>query len=181
MVKNVQIGIKHIDTGTEIDTYVICLKEIAGKREFEVVIGIFEAHAIAIVIENHITPRPLTHELVSNILALCDIKLKHIVIDKLEDNVFLSKALFTNNGKEFEIDIRTSDALALATRMGCDMFASQDVMDAVGYLSENNECPYSGHSLEELNAILLSLLEKEDYIKAITVRDAITNFNKLKE
>ena len=180
MVKNIQIGIKHIDNGTELDTYIICLKESLGKREFEVVVGIFEAHAIAIVLENHITPKPLTHELVSIVLHTCDVKLKHIIIERLEDNVFLSKATFVANGNEFDVDIRTSDALALATRMGCDMFVSEEVMEAVGYIAEDSDSPYSGHSLGELNAILQSLLEKEDYIKAIKVRDAISNFNKLK-
>lgn len=113
----------------------VVLKEKKGKRTLPIIIGIPEASAIKLKISGIQPPRPMTHDLLKSIIEQLGASLKRIVIDKLQNNTFYAKlALNDGMGKEIVIDARPSDSIALALRMNCPIFASEDLLNQVGTL-----------------------------------------------
>ncbi|HRN78697.1 MAG TPA: DUF151 domain-containing protein [Ferruginibacter sp.] len=183
------IAISHSITQTQ--SYAVVLGEINGLRRLPIVIGSFEAQAIAIAIERMNPARPLTHDLMKNFMNAFNIDLVEIVINDLQEGIFFSKLVCTSQNDTIEIDSRTSDALALAVRMGCPIYTYETIIDKAnrntGELpdyrepeKESSSTPESSeHSdlktmtLEELQALLDEVLEHEDYRKAIAIRDEI--------
>ena len=184
---------------TQTHSYAVVLGELNGLRRLPIVIGGFEAQAIAVALEKMQPSRPLTHDLFANFLSNFDIELTEVVIYKLEEDIFFAKLLCNHNGDIVEIDSRTSDALALAVRTGCRIFTYENILDAAGLfldpteaanesknmpesLSANEPKPENTEltklSLDELNALLHQVLEQEDYVKAISIRDEINKRTK---
>jgi bifunctional DNase/RNase len=184
-------------------SYAVVLGELRGLRRLPIVIGGPEAQAIAVALEKMNPSRPLTHDLIRNLFGSFDIDLKEIVISNLKDGIFYAQLVCQKGNDIYEIDSRTSDALALAVRFGCPVYTYEFILDQAGIVmedegntSEEEEDDESSTSkteavksspvassregsdlgklsLEELNEMLSSLLEKEDYEKAIKVRDEI--------
>jgi hypothetical protein len=164
--------------------------EVEGNRRLPIVIGGFEAQAIAVAME-HMTPsRPLTHDLLKNVLDTFDIEVTEIVISDLIEGVFHAKIVCNQHGREFEIDSRTSDALALAVRFSCPIYTFESILEAAGVRidepepgeaepSKDTERPrrrrrgYAEYSLDDLNAMLEKVIGEEDYEKAAKIRDEI--------
>ncbi|HCF62802.1 MAG TPA: DUF151 domain-containing protein [Ferruginibacter sp.] len=182
------IAISHSITQTQ--SYAVVLGEINGLRRLPIVIGSFEAQAIAIAIERMNPARPLTHDLMKNFMNAFNIDLVEIVINDLQEGIFFSKLVCTSQNDTIEIDSRTSDALALAVRMGCPIYTYESIIDKANrstgelpeYPKEEEELTASesaehsdlkSMSLEELQALLDEVLEHEDYRKAIAIRDEI--------
>ncbi|MBN1587462.1 MAG: bifunctional nuclease family protein [Candidatus Omnitrophica bacterium] len=112
---------------------VIVLKEKAGDRLLPIVIGIMEATAIKMKVSNFQPPRPLTHDLLNNVIEELGSTLERVVVAKLEGNVFYAQLWVTRNGdKPLQIDARPSDAIALALRAGSPIWVSEDVLDQIG-------------------------------------------------
>ena len=177
--------------------YALILGEKNGKRRLPIIIGGFEAQSIAIELEKIKTPRPLTHDLFKTFASSFDIRITEVVINKFSEGVFHAILICTDGKKEMEIDSRTSDAIALALRFGCPVYTYESIMVAAGILMEEDqestkpekseeEAPvpekvsYSEHSLTELQQMLQSAVENEEYEKASRIRDEINKRKKKK-
>lgn len=183
---------------TQTHSYAVVLGEVDGLRRLPIVIGGFEAQAIAVALERMQPSRPLTHDLFANFMTTFGIELAEVIIYKLEEGIFFAKLVCSSDDNSVEIDSRTSDALALAVRSGCKIYTYENILDAAGLFLDNTEGgtpptsqPVSTEkasissgtfnkdlknmSLEELHTLLLQVLEQEDYVRAITIRDEINS------
>lgn len=178
---------------TQTHSYAVVLGEVNGLRRLPIVIGGFEAQAIAVALERMQPSRPLTHDLMKNFMTAFSVELHEVVICDLQEGIFYSKLLCSNDNDTVEIDSRTSDALALAVRFGCPIYTYENILDNAGILMEDTgkkkkaavvtqeKESTGGHddlkalSLEELNTLLNDVLEQEDYIRAIAIRDEINS------
>ena len=173
---------------TQSNSYAVVLGEVNGTRRLPIVIGGFEAQAIAVALENMHPARPLTHDLMKNLMTSFDIQLQEVYICDLQEGIFYSKLVCYTANDTIEIDSRTSDALALAVRFGCPIYVFDTILEQAGLANEasekagtvaapipenKNNSDLSLLSLKELNDLLTELLEQEDYIKAIDIRDEI--------
>jgi len=180
---------------TQSGAYALVLSEENGKRRIPIIIGGFEAQAIAIQFEGLTPPRPLTHDLFLNFAKSYDVNLLDVQIYKLEDGVFFSKLHCDNGEKEVFIDARTSDSVALALRFGCPIYTTEEILEKAGIVLDledehEGEIPlekkpeskgdesdqsniYKQYSLEELNNMLSEAVMNEDYEKASKIRDEI--------
>ncbi|MBX9783986.1 MAG: bifunctional nuclease family protein [Chitinophagaceae bacterium] len=187
------IALSHSITQTH--SYAVVLGEINGLRRLPIVIGGFEAQAIAVALERMQPSRPLTHDLMKNFMLAFNVDLHEIVINDLQEGIFYSKLLCSTDNDTVEIDSRTSDALALAVRFGCPIYTYEHILESAGILMEDEEekkkkeevTVSSGTddkndlkqmSLEELQHLLNDVLEQEDYIRAIAIRDEISQRKK---
>ena len=171
---------------TQSHNYAVVLGEVNGNRRLPIVIGGFEAQAIAVAMENMTPNRPLTHDLFKNTLDSFSIELKEIVINNLLDGIFYAKLVCLNNGNIFEIDSRTSDAIAMAVRFGCPIFTFEFILEAAGVVLEEKaeskekkkkpvkkQKSYDSMTLGALNKLLKDVIAEEDYEKAAKIRDEI--------
>ena len=175
---------------TQTHSYAVVLGEVNGLRRLPIVIGGFEAQAIAVALERMQPSRPLTHDLMKNFMLAFNVELHEVVINDLQEGIFYSKLVCSNDHDTVEIDSRTSDALALAVRFGCSIYTYENILENAGILMDSDEkkkkpetasvtTETGGNddlrslSLEELNNLLNEVLEQEDYIKAIAIRDEI--------
>ena len=183
---------------TQTHSYAVVLGEVDSLRRLPIVIGGFEAQAIAVALERMQPSRPLTHDLFANFMATFSIELAEVLIYKLEEGIFFSKLICMHEGSKVEIDSRTSDALAMAVRSNCKIYTFENILDAAGlFLEQPEENPLeqkpgkisvsgkkpgendmSSMSLDELNNRLQQVLEQEDYVRAIHIRDEINNRKK---
>ena len=182
---------------TQTHSYAVVLGEINGLRRLPIVIGGFEAQAIAVALEKMQPSRPLTHDLMKNFLTAFAIELHEIIICDLQEGIFYSKLVCSSENDTIEIDSRTSDALALAVRFGCPIYTYENILESAGILMEDTEKgakkkkkqeavvteegggggddDLKTMSLEELNNLLNEVLASEDYIRAIAIRDEINS------
>lgn len=180
---------------TQSSNYAVVMGEVEGNRRLPIVIGGFEAQAIAVAMEGMVPSRPLTHDLLKNILDTFEIEVSEILINNLVEGVFHARIVCTQHGREFEIDSRTSDAIAMAVRYGCPIFTYDFILDAAGVRieeplpGESEEAKeetkpkrrrrgYAEYTLDDLTAMLDKVIGEEDYEKAAKIRDEI---NKRKE
>jgi bifunctional DNase/RNase len=185
---------------TQTHSYAVVLGEVNGLRRLPIVIGGFEAQAIAVALEKMQPSRPLTHDLMKNFLNAFAIDLHEIIICDLQEGIFYSKLVCSSENDTIEIDSRTSDALALAVRFGCPIYTYENILESAGILMEDtgtgekkkkkkqeavvesegstgNE-DLKTMTLEELNHLLNEVLDSEDYIRAIAIRDEINSRKK---
>ena len=173
---------------TQTHSYAVVLGEVNGLRRLPIVIGGFEAQAIAVALERMSPSRPLTHDLMKNFMLAFNVELHEVVINDLQEGIFYSKLVCSSANDTVEIDSRTSDALALAVRFGCPVYTYDSILDQAGILMEDDgkkkkAVPVTSETggsddlktmtLEELNALLTEVLDHEDYIRAIAIRDEI--------
>lgn len=184
---------------TQTHSYAVVLGEVNGLRRLPIVIGGFEAQAIAVALEKMQPSRPLTHDLMKNFLNAFAIDLHEIIICDLQEGIFYSKLVCSSENDTIEIDSRTSDALALAVRFGCPIYTYENILESAGILMEDTdkskkkkakqevvveETGATGNedlktmTVEELNTLLNDVLESEDYIRAIAIRDEINSRKK---
>jgi uncharacterized protein len=176
---------------TQTHSYAVVLGEVNGLRRLPIVIGGFEAQAIAVALERMQPSRPLTHDLLKNFMNAFNVDLQEIIINDLQEGIFYSKLVCISEHDTVEIDSRTSDALALAVRFGCPVYTYDHILESAGILMEDTGTTgkkkptttttteqgtrddLSGLSIEELETLLNEVLEQEDYIRAISIRDEI--------
>lgn len=194
-MKKVELEVINITQGfTQHHSYAVVLGEVKGKRRLPIVIGAAEAQAIAVSLENMTPARPLTHDLLKSMMDTFHVHLSEVVITNLMDGIFYSKLVCIFNGEEYEIDSRTSDAIALAVRYGCPLYIYGDIFDTSGIVlmeePESNESidiyatiqptkaeiektDYSVYTNKELEKIMQEALMNEEYEKAATIRDEL--------
>jgi|TARA_B110000046_G_scaffold127635_1_gene134037 hypothetical protein len=177
---------------TQSGAYALVLSEVIGKRRLPIIIGGFEAQAIAIELEKMTPSRPLTHDLFKNFSDHFKINLVEVIIYNLVEGIFFAKLICEQNGKEVEIDSRTSDAIALAVRFESPIYTYEFVLNSAGIiLDEDNDDkdeiapeisleeitknPSERMSLKELKKHLKNSIDNEDYEAASRFRDEINN------
>lgn len=170
------------------NSYAVILKERNGRRRLPIIIGAFEAQAIEIALENMQISRPLTHDLFKNIFDEFGAELLSVVISELKDGIFKSILQCRLKDDLFQIDSRTSDAIALALRFHCPVFTTEQILDAAGIFIEEEITEaeeddlvaldsQSGRleelSVEQLEEKIEEMLSKENYEEAAKIRDII--------
>jgi bifunctional DNase/RNase len=190
------IGLSYSQTQT--GAYALILKEIDGKRRLPIIIGGFEAQAIAIEMEKMTPSRPLTHDLFKSLTEAYDIQIKEIIIYNLMEGVFFAQLLCEdNNGMEREIDARTSDAVALAVRYNCPIYTYEFILSSAGIILDDDlaiDSPQDSisevdhiresavtdthKSMDDLNSELQDAIDNEDYERASRLRDEINSRSK---
>lgn len=179
---------------TQSHNYAVVLGEKDGVRRLPIVIGGFEAQAIAVAMERMQPNRPLTHDLFKDTLDTFEIELKEVIINNLIDGIFYARLVCIKDGEVIEIDSRTSDALAMAVRFECPMYTYEFILEAAGVILEDSEemvekepvttqstskgtksfsSSLNSYSLEELENLLNEVLSEEDYEKAAQIRDEL--------
>lgn len=179
---------------TQSGAYALVLGEANGKRRLPIIIGGFEAQAIAIELEKMTPSRPLTHDLLKTFAENFNILVTEVVIYKIVEGIFYAKMLANNVQQNTEIDARTSDAIAIALRFGCPIYTYDSILSSYGILlnddtklessvSEINEPEvpvtlkskndFSQINTEELENQLQTALEEEDYERASRIRDEL--------
>lgn len=189
------VGLSYSQTQT--GAYALVLGETKGKRRLPIIIGGFEAQAIAIELEKMTPSRPLTHDLFKSFAEGFNILVKEVIIYNLVEGIFFAKLITSDEaGKEVEIDARTSDAIALAVRFNCPINTYEFILSQAGILLDDDaiagaeevlekenlveveESDYQKKSTEELKQMLESALSDEDYEKASHIRDELNNRKK---
>lgn len=181
------------------NSYAVILGEVNGTKRLPIVIGGFEAQAIAVALENLQPKRPLTHDLFTIMLSVFNVSLREVLIYKLEDGIFYAQLVCSNADGIINIDCRTSDAIALAIRVECKIYSYDNIIDVAGIIMENlergmPEAPATpigagqdqpeerasqgtktlgSMSIEELEQQLEDALGTEEYERAIAIRDEI--------
>lgn len=179
---------------TQSGAYALVLAEVGGKRSLPIIIGGFEAQAIAIELEKMTPTRPLTHDLFKSFALSFGIKVKEIIIYNLNEGIFYAKLICEKEGQLSEIDARTSDAIALGVRFKCPIYTYENILASAGVeLDENSDfasdfdddaektsAENSLHSLsiDELQQQLNAALEDEEYELASKIRDEISKRSK---
>lgn len=172
---------------TQTHSYAVVLGEVNGLRRLPIVIGGFEAQAIAVALERMQPSRPLTHDLMKNFMMAFNIDLHEIIINDLQEGIFYSKLICSSDKDTVEIDSRTSDAVALAVRFGCPIYTYDNILESAGILMDEDDKKkkvvvthndegsddLKKLSVMELESLLNEVLEHEDYIKAASIRDEI--------
>jgi len=170
--------------------YTIVLSDSDGKRTLPIIIGGTEAQAIAMELE-HITPyRPLTHDLFRNFAQTFDIHVREIFIFHLENGIFHSQIVCQQNGQDYYLDARTSDAIAIGVRFKAPIFINEDILESAGILLEEeldmitkqtsdsqDPPPFTllneTNSTQELQIKLQEAIKNEEYELASILRDEI--------
>lgn len=184
---------------TQAGAYALVLGEASGRRRLPIIIGGFEAQAIAIILEKMTPTRPLTHDLFKTFAETFDINVSEVIIYNVSEGVYYAKLMCGTQGNETEIDARTSDAIALAVRFNCPIYTYEFIIASSGVVledetsnSESNEEDslgaleigdaleedYKGQSTEELKALLASAEDEERYEVAARIRDELNKRKK---
>jgi bifunctional DNase/RNase len=196
------VGLSYSQTQT--GAYALVLGESGGRRRLPIIIGGFEAQAIAIELEKMTPSRPLTHDLFKTFAETFDISVTEVVIYNLVEGIFYAKIICNNGAEEHEIDARTSDAIAIAVRFNCPIFTHEFILSSAGIVldedpagnpaaSESSETTeeqvdissitggdteYSAKSTEELKNMLQTALDEEQYEMASRIRDELNSRKK---
>lgn len=187
-MERIQVDILGLSTSPSSGgAYALILKEVNGLRRLPIIIGAFEAQSIALEMEGIKPPRPLTHDLLKNVMDSLGASLNDVFINELKDGTFYAKLSLDSQ----EVDSRPSDAIALAVRYGVPIYVADKVMDEAGFVPDSDEAekPTSPASvdpeqdtekpklklsrLEQLHQQLLEAVAKEEYEKAAKIRDEI--------
>lgn len=177
---------------TQSHSYAVVLGEVNGVRKLPIVIGGFEAQAIAVALENMQPTRPLTHDLLRNMMTSFQIHLMEVLIHRIHEGIFYAKLICQSPTEVIEIDSRTSDALALAVRFDAPIFTFESILDTAGLQMDENLNPaeqpeprkgkskvnstkneLASLSISELQHLLEEVLDREDYIRAAEIRDEL--------
>ena len=188
------LGLSYSQTQT--GAYALVLGEADGKRRLPIIIGNFEAQAIAIELESMRPSRPLTHDIFKTFADTFDITIKEVIVYNLVEGIFFAKLICQRgNDEEIEIDTRTSDAIALAVRFKCPIYTYEFILGSAGIILDDDEIEnlseelpasssdssegssssskYGGMSMDELETELDKAIAAEDYERASELRDEI--------
>ncbi|WP_162426564.1 bifunctional nuclease family protein [Pontibacter pudoricolor] len=200
-MKKIQLEILGLSSSqSQTGSFALVLGERDGNRRLPIIIGMFEAQSIAIQIEKINPNRPLTHDLFKSFAEQVNVSITEVLISDLKEGVFYSKIMCTDGEKEFELDARPSDAIAIGLRFGVPIYTVESVLSEAGIIlsdleeeeeeseeaatvkststvSGSSKEPLHETSVDDLNKMLNDALEKEDYEKAAKIRDELNKRN----
>lgn len=201
-MQKIQVDILGLSTSPHANgAYALILYEVDGKRKLPIIIGGFEAQAIALKLENIKPPRPFTHDLFKSVADVFDLHVNEVIIDELHHETFYAKVVCEMDGIVHEIDARPSDAIAIAVRFRSPIYVTEEIMEEAGIKEEQKEVtkeeeeapvPSSSHPIQsvqqvsaqnrqaqvnELQALLDDAISNEDYEEAARLRDEIARLN----
>ena len=181
-------------------SFALVLGETEGNRRLPIIIGMFEAQAIAIEIEKIIPNRPMTHDLFKSFASSFNFHVEEIIISDLKEGVFFAKIVCTDGLKKHEIDARPSDAIAIGLRFDSPIFTYENILAEAGIVltdeedeeekveskpeskvkvkkEKRMEDDYKNYSVDKLNELLKDAIEKENYERAAKIRDELSKRN----
>jgi uncharacterized protein len=170
--------------------YALVLGEVGGNRRLPIIIGAFEAQAIALELEKIQPPRPMTHDLLRDLFEAVDADVTDVIIDDLREGTFFAKVRYVVGGKEHQLDARPSDAVALAVRTDAPIFVMAAVLDEAGIPAEEEAMPSTAKAttepeerqprsrLDRMEDQLQKAIADEDYERAAQLRDEIERLKK---
>lgn len=200
-MKKIQLEILGLSSSqSQTGSFALVLGERDGNRRLPIIIGMFEAQSIAIQIEKINPNRPLTHDLFKTFAEQMSVNITEILISDLKEGVFYSKIMCTDGEKEFELDARPSDAIAIGLRFGVPIYTVESVLSEAGIIlsdleeedeeseemavkssssttASSSKEPLNQTSVDDLNKMLNEALEKEDYERAAKIRDELNKRN----
>ncbi|MBD1397664.1 bifunctional nuclease family protein [Pontibacter sp. JH31] len=200
-MKKIQLEILGLSSSqSQTGSFALVLGERDGNRRLPIIIGMFEAQSIAIQIEKINPNRPLTHDLFKTFAEQVSVNITEILISDLKEGVFYSKIMCTDGDKDFELDARPSDAIAIGLRFGVPIYTVESVLSEAGIIlsdleeededaeemavksstsssASSSKEPLNQTSVEDLNKMLNEALEKEDYERAAKIRDELNKRN----
>ncbi len=164
--------------------YALILNEVEGNRRLPIIIGTFEAQAIALELEHIKPPRPMTHDLLKNMIQNFGANVNQVFINDLSEGTFFAKIIYENDGQQMEQDARPSDAIALAVRFNASIYVAGEILEEAGIVSESEQGeeltassesqePKELSKLEKLENELQTAIDTENYEKAARLRDEI--------
>ncbi|MDR9416493.1 MAG: bifunctional nuclease family protein [Gracilimonas sp.] len=169
--------------------YALILSEAEGNQRLPIIIGSFEAQAIALELENIKPPRPMTHDLLKNLMHSFDTDIQQVYINDLSEGTFYAQIIYERENKKVQLDARPSDAIALAVRFKAPIYVNSEVLEEAGISTEPEHQTLeqalnadtegaSGQKelsqLEKLEQELKTAIETENYEKAAKIRDRIS-------
>jgi len=184
-IQLVVLGLSASPAGT--NAYALILKEIEGNRRLPIIIGAFEAQAIALEMEGVVPPRPMTHDLLKSVIDALNSMITEVYINELRDGTFFAKIVLDDN---IEIDARPSDAIALAVRCSAPIYVNSDILDEtavlpqgeeadipeeedINYMKDKKDKSKPKTKVEQLQFQLDKAVHDEDYEKAARIRDEL--------
>jgi len=201
-VKKIQLEILGLSSSqSQTGSFALVLGEKEGNRRLPIIIGMFEAQSIAIQIEKISPNRPLTHDLFKSFAQHLHVNVQEVLISDLKEGVFYSKIVCSDGERQFDLDARPSDAIAIGLRFGVPIYTVESVLSEAGIIlsdleededEETDEIETSTASsspstetksnlrdvsVDELNKLLEEALEKEDYERAAKIRDELNKRN----
>lgn len=198
-LKKIKLDILGLSSSqSQTGSFALVLGESDGNRRLPIIIGMFEAQAIAIEIEKIIPNRPMTHDLFRTFANSFHFQVEEIIISDLKEGVFFAKLVCTDGLKKVDIDSRPSDAIAIGLRFDAPIFTYENILAEAGIVltdeeEEEKEKPrgrkprkeaqrkgaddLKNYSTEKLNEMLKEALEKEDYERAAKLRDELSKRN----
>ena len=180
---SIPVRVEKVTLDTSTNRFVVILRDDSNKRWLPSVVGSAEAQAIALQLENIDPPRPLTHDLMKNLLETMGIKITRIIVNDLRENTYYAVIDLNDNGSKKEVDARPSDAIALALRTQAPIFVEEDVMKKAsinesGEGEEIVEDVSPVQKLEKLNLDLDHAVQEERFEDAARLRDEIKDMKK---
>ena len=185
LLEIIRLSYSHSQSGA----YALILGEVGGKRRIPIIIGGYEAQAIALGIEKLQPARPMTHDLIKNITETFNINIIEVIINKFKEGVFFALLVCEKDGKITQVDARTSDAVSMAIRCNCPIYAAEAILTEAGIIMDDitdleedevevemealpdNE--FSDFIFTELETMLQKAIEQEDYEQASLIRDEL--------
>lgn len=177
----IAVRVDRVTFDTTTNRFVVILKDDVRNRWLPIVVGSTEAQAIALQLEKISPPRPLTHDLMKNLLEAIDVNVARIVVNDLRENTYYALINISKDGRTKEIDARPSDAIALALRLQSPIFVEESVMKRASISdrqAEIDEKPAMVDRLEELNIQLNKAVKEERFEDAARLRDEILDLKK---
>ena len=187
MIEKIQLNLVGI-TYNQIESgvYAVILEETEGDRRLPIIIGSAEAQSIECRLQNIVTPRPLTHDLMANVMRAFGQELKEVILRRLDSGIFAADLVLTDGERSVTIDSRSSDAIGLAIRMGAPIYTSEDVMQSSAISPENGtsvsqeekeesteDYPLSRMSDEDLEKAMIRAAEEENYELASRIKSEL--------
>ncbi len=177
-LKVLGLSYSHTQTGA----YVLVMSDVDSDMRIPIIIGGFEAQAIAIQLEKINPPRPLTHDLFVNFANAFQVELLEVNINKMSEGVFYSELLCKKGDSTIKLDARTSDAVSLAIRFDCPIYTTKEILEKSGIImktedkakGESNATGYSSLSLSKLEELLDKAIKEENYEEAALINKEIT-------